>query len=298
MTKAILSVAVLAVVLLAFPVAASGGGAEVDAKQDGGTSEIALEDARPGTVIPSPAAPAWVFECEWDQWTAELVEALVEAGQSANADAYLIHHPDEDSDEWGVVWCPLGVDTGGAFPVGLRYIWPLTRRPPQVVLDWIVAQAYASVEVPVQVGWAAPFGDDDAPFITQFPTWLWVEPEVWSPRQATTSPPVFGITATVTVTPVNVTFTGAEGEVINCGPNWAPIYNFNVKEEDQHSDCTLTYHHSSAVGEWTLSSTITWQATYTCSAFCGPGTLPPFTITNTRPVTVAELQAVLVAPSQ
>jgi hypothetical protein len=165
------------------------------------------------------------------------------------------------------------------------------------VLEWLVDYAYALVEIPVQVGWSAPFGDEDAPLITQLPTWLWVDPEVWAPRSATT-PEVFGITATVTVTPAEVVFEGADGEVVGCGPNLGPPYDFDRAEEDQHSDCTLTYHHSSAVGEWSLTSAITWEVTYTCSpAVCGPGTLPPVTIANTRPVRVAELQAVLVAPS-
>jgi hypothetical protein len=165
------------------------------------------------------------------------------------------------------------------------------------VLDWLVAYAYALVEVPVQVGWGAPFGDEDAPMITQLPTWLWVEPDVWSPRSATT-PDVLGLRATVTVTPTNVTFTGPDNETVDCGPNLGPAYDFTRAEEDQHSDCTLTYRHSSDVGDWELTSTITWDVTYFCSPVeCPPGIMPPLTVTNTRPVRVAELQAVLVAPT-
>ncbi|MCP5035403.1 MAG: hypothetical protein GY939_26690 [Actinomycetia bacterium] len=201
----------------------------------------------------------------------------------------------EPDQEWSVVFCGSGVDTGGALPTGVLSAWRIGDRPPQVVLDWLVDYAYASVEIPAQVGWSAPFGDEVAPVITQLPTWLWIEPAVWGPRSATT-PPVFGITATVTITPVNVSFEGADGEVVDCGPNLGPVYDFNQSEEAQHSDCTLTYHHSSAVGDWSLVSTITWEVTYTCSAFCGPGTREPFTVVNTRDVRVAELQAVLTTP--
>jgi len=128
--------------------------------------------------------------------------------------------------------------------------------------------------------------------VTQLPTWLWIEPAAWSPQSATT-PPVFGITATATATPINVSFEGADGEVVDCGANTGPAYDFNRSGEDQDSDCVVTYRHSSAVGDWPLRSSVTWQATYACSAYCGSGSFPPYTVTSTRPVRVAELQAIL-----
>jgi hypothetical protein len=252
------------------------------------TVEIAATVA--GSTVRSPGAPDWVLQCAWTVWSTPEVVAHFAGIEGMTASVAI---DESDDTQWSVVFCDSSVDTGGALLTGWINAWPVGEPPPQAVLDWLVAYAYALVDVPVQVGWAAPFGDDQAPLITQLPTWLWVEPEAWGPRSATT-PPVFGVTATVTVTPVNVTFEGADGEVVDCGPNLAPVYDFDLADHEQHSDCTLTYHHSSAVGEWSLTSIVTWEVTYVCSAFCGPGTLAPLTVVNTRPVRVAELQAVLV----
>ena len=282
----------LLVLVAAGPVHAGGIDA-TGSTTTGDSASVELEGVVPGSFFTSPAVPDWVLACNWDVWTTE--EVLSYFGQFQD----FVLQPDVaggDPDErWSVVYCGTSVDTGGAVPTGVLRAWRIGERPPQAVLDWLVAYAYASVQIPAQVGWSAPFGDDQAPMITQLPTWLWVEPEVWAPQSATT-PPVFGITATVTVTPLNVTFEGADGQVVDCGANLAPVYDFSRAEEDQHSDCTLTYHHSSAVGEWHLTSTVTWGVTYICSAYCGPGTLPSLTATSTRPVQVAELQAVLVNP--
>ena len=163
------------------------------------------------------------------------------------------------------------------------------------MLEWLRDSAYASMQLPVQVGDSAPFGDENAPMITQLPTWLWIDPTVWTPVSLTSDIIFDSFSATVTATPTNITFVGAD-DAINCGPNLGPAYNFNLPGNAQRSDCTLTYHHSSAVGDWNLASTITWEITYTynCPQTCGSGTLNDLTITNTRTVRVAELQAILI----
>ena len=198
------------------------------------------------------------------------------------------------------MFCTPGSEAQGLNPsvwvTGILSTWPLDDGLPRIVEDWLVASAYASVRLPVQVGDSAPVGDRDAPLITQLPTWLWVDAALWQPVSATTAP-VFGVTATVTATPRRVVFENGV-DVVDCGANLGPVYDFSRDEEDQRSDCTLTYHHSSAVGDWTLSSTVWWEATYTCSAGCGPGTLPPYVVRNTRDVRVAELQAVLLPPER
>jgi hypothetical protein len=161
-----------------------------------------------------------------------------------------------------------------------------------IIQDWIVAQAIASVPIPVQVGLSAPFGDDAAPMITQLPSWLWVDEAVWQPVSAT-PPPVFGATATATATPYRVEFFGPDGDYVDCGPNSGPVYDFSLPEDAQSSDCTITFRHSSSVGEFELVSKIYWEITWVCTNFCGSGTLDaPFTTTRTRAVRVAELQAI------
>jgi hypothetical protein len=204
-----------------------------------------------------------MLACTWDVRTRADLDALY-AGSGVPVGVTPVGGGADPEEQWAVVFCPASPEARAANPgvvfTGILEAWPVGGPPPQVVLDWLIARAYASVEVPVQVGRAAPAGDEEAPFIAQLPTWLWVDPLVWVPRSATT-PPVFGVTATVTATPVNVAFEGADGERVDCGANTGPSYDFDLDEDEQSSDCTLTYRHSSSIGDWTLSSTITWEVT-------------------------------------
>lgn len=253
-----------------------------------------------GETVTGPGVPAWLRECRWLTWTGadkdDFFASYFGSGAPPGITTRGIGDPD---DEWGAVFCNPGPEALGISPglalTGLLDTWPLSDPPPQIVRDVLIARAYASVDLPLQIGQSAPFGDIDAPMITQLPTWLWVEPAVWAERSAT-PPPVFGISVTVTATPTNVTFEGADGEVVDCGSNLGPAYDFSVPDDAQRSDCTLTYRHSSAVGDWALQSTITWEAAFVCSSICGSGPLPDYVVTTRRDVRVAELQAILVNP--
>jgi hypothetical protein len=251
--------------------------------EDGASVELVGVDAAGGSVT-GPGAPAWLRACTWREWTRlEMSVYLAQFGAGSAPTGEDLRRSGADPDEaWGAVFCNVGPEAQGLNPsillTGLLSTWPLSEGVPRIVLDYLIARAYASIELPVQVGDAAPMGDEQAPMITQLPTWLWIDPAVWQPVSATT-PSVFGVTATVTATPARVVFEGGD-EVVDCGPNLGPAYDFNRDEEDQHSDCTLTYRHSSAVGDWTLSSTIWWEVGYSCSAGCGTGQLPPFVIRN------------------
>jgi len=255
--------------------------------------ETIVERGSGGEQIGTVPAPQWVFGCTWSVWTwGELWPH-----EGYDVPVVLVGDSDIDVDvenqRWSVVSCPRSVDTGGALFAGYLNAWPEAERPPQAFFDWLVLRTYASVRLPIQVGQGAPFGDEDAPMITQLPTWLWVDPAIWAPVSVT-SPPVFGHTATVTATPVNVVFEGAD-QVVDCGANEGPVYDFNRSGEEQDSDCTITYRHSSAVGDWDLASRITWDVSYSCSAGCNVGTLRDLVTPNSRPVRVAELQAILTA---
>lgn len=258
---------------------------------------VELEGSLAGRQVTGPGAPAWLRACSWRTWSVEEKDAyFAQFSVGVGTPAPVA----EGEEQWGVVFCNPGIDeAAGLNPAilttGVLSTWPLTDGLPQVVLDYLIALGYASVEIPVQVGDAAPFGDDDTPLIAQLPTWVWVDPAVWQPRSATT-PPVFGVTATVTATPTRVVFDNSAGDEVDCGANLGPPYDFARADDEQQSSCTLTFRHTSAVDDWTLSSTIWWTVTYACSSDCGTGTLPPFVVRNTRPVRVAELQAVLLPP--
>ncbi len=227
----------------------------------------------------------WVLDCTWFQLPAtELPAYLTGTGGAGNIPADTIDDPEQP---WSIVEC-----TG----IGTLNFWPTGDPLPDNIRDWLVARARAAVAFPIQIGQAAPFGDNNAPLITQLPTWLWIDETVWTPISATPTP-VFGHTATATATPTNVTFAANTGETIDCGPNLGPPFNFSLPDNAQTSPCTLTYRHSSAINDWTLTTTITWAITWTCTPTCGTGTLANQTITTTRPVRVAEYQALNIAPN-
>jgi hypothetical protein len=250
-----------------------------------------------GEVVRGPGAPEWLRACSWFPVTLLGVEGYFTQFGSSGPTVEELRAAGRDPDErWAMVFCRPGPEAVGVSPsvllTGVLAAWRLGDPPPQVFMDWLVATAYASVELPVQVGDSAPLGTVTVPMITQLSSWLWISDSVWVPRSATAS--VFGVSATVTATPVRVWFEGAEREWVDCGANTGRPYNFNLRDDQQHSNCVVTYHHSSAVGDWSLSSTIEWEASYTCSVGCPPGRLPDYVVTNTRPVVVAEIQAVLV----
>lgn len=259
------------------------------------TVEVSLEGGIEGQTITGPGAPEWLQACRYEVLSGPAVADVLNivTGSTPNSS-----RPADPDDEWGALFCPGSPQAVAVTPnvalTGLLAAWAIGDAPPQIVLDVLIARSRAAIELPLQVGQGAPFGDVDAPLITQLPTWLWIEPAVWSPRSAT-PPAVFGVAVTATATPTNVTFANDAGDVVDCGANSGPAYDFSRSDDDQSSDCVLTYRHSSAVGEHTLTTTITWDVTYACTAFCGSGALPGFTITTTRPVRVAEMQALLIA---
>lgn len=274
----------------------------VDAQSGPNGPEIVITGVQGQTSVVGPGMPEWMRQCRWEQMSRldyDIYSAQrLPVGEVPTAEEYVELGLDPD-EPWGVVFCStsdpdvLAYNPGIVF-TGVLDAWPITETPPQFILDWIVARAYASVEIPLPTGDSAPYGDSDAPMITQFETWLWIDSGVWQPVSAT-PPAVFGTTATVTATPYQVIFAG-DGERIDCGDNAGAIYNFAVAEDAQSTICGLTYRHSSSVGSYSLATTIKWEVNWVCNQFCGSGSLPDYVMTTSRPVIVAELQAIGTAP--
>jgi hypothetical protein len=303
MTAAVAVALAISVGVLGSPAAAQGGdggslpdgdvGADVWAA--GGRLDVSLNVAVRGLRVIGPGLPAWLRQCHWHQMTNDEFTQFIHASSGV---AGLLRTNGSVKD-WNVVFCPDGPEA--QLQVGDRWLfsntaildaWQIDERPPQRFIDWAIARSAASVELPVQIGDSAPFGDKKAPMITQLTTWVWIGQETWTPITVTPEP-IFGVGVTVTATPYRVVFKGGD-DTVDCGNNTGPPYNFNLEDAQQHSNCTVTYHHTSAVKDWDLSSTIWWRISYACSAFCGSGTRPDMVINNIRPVTVAEIQAILV----
>lgn len=131
----------------------------------------------------------------------------------------------------------------------------------------------------------------DRPQLVGLATWLWVT-DPWVPRTASAS--LGGVTATVTATPSQITWSPGDGSpTLRCdGPGTV----FDEHHPDRPSSCAHTYQRRSTVdgpdGAFALTATITytveWRAT---NGQAGP--LDPITRTATVPVTVHEAQAVI-----
>lgn len=108
--------------------------------------------------------------------------------------------------------------------------------------------------------------------LVNLPTWLGVEN--W--RDNTVSASEGGLTITVTARPVSVLWQMGEGSVTCSGPG--NRYNPGIREENQSTDCSWTYKHSSAgqPGEKyqasaTLRYAVTWSASNGESGSLGTG---------------------------
>ena len=303
----LISVGSLSVLFFAAPpVSAEIGDGQGNVLVTGGSGpngpEIVISGGSGGATAVGPGLPSWMLGCTWTvmsyfEYNLYAWQRFPIGDQPIKAD-YIALGWDPDQ-PWSVVFCNttdpnvIAYNPGIVF-TGILEAWEISSAPPQIVLDWIVARSAASVSLPVSIGTSSPAGDVAAPLITNFATWLWIDPSDWQPHSATAAP-VFGTSATVTATPYEVIF-ASDGEVMSCGNNAGSIYNFAIDDDAQSTSCAMTWSNSSDVGSYTLNVTIRWRVTWACNQFCGTGSLPDFVITSSRPVRVAELQAVGLAP--
>ncbi len=283
--------------------AAGGVNGSGDLETNGADTTLTIEDVLGGVSV-SPSVPAWMLECTWKRSTR--VEAAIQSfyyeffHQNGAEDRQviidrMIAQDQDPEDPFWLMYCPNNATTRSINPevafINLFASWQVGDSPPQYVIDILVAQTMASVEITPQIGQGAPYGDVDAPMITQLPTWLWVEPAVFQPITET-SPVVFDVySVTVTGVPTGLTFKTTEGDAANC-PDGGKPYDFGRSDDAQSTDCSVTFRHSSAVTDHVLSSTIIWTFDWACNPGCGGAPLGDIPITVNRDVRVAELQAV------
>jgi hypothetical protein len=129
-------------------------------------------------------------------------------------------------------------------------------------------------------------------------TWLWVDPSTWRPLSSTAS--VAGVSVTVTAVPERVTWQMGDGTTLVCRGPGRP-YNPALSDEQQSTDCSHIYRHTSA-GEpdqtFEIIATTEWHVTWTVSGAAGGGDLGVVRRTSPPlPVRVGEVQAVNVRPN-
>jgi hypothetical protein len=128
--------------------------------------------------------------------------------------------------------------------------------------------------------------------VVNVPTWLWVDPATWGPRSATASVP--NETATVTATPVSVTWTMGDGRRVVCSGPGTPYTGGDPAAPSP--DCGHVYRRSSA-GQaglrYPVTATTSWRISWVASGVvAASGTLEPLARTATTSLRVAEAQTV------
>lgn len=266
---------------------------------DGNQAGYELEGVQQlGGVVRGPGVPAWLRECSWQEMAHDEFTAFVHS-LSGVGGSVAVGSGDRS---WKVVLCSTApaaqLAAGDRWGFGVTNIleaWQVGDPVPRRFIDWLIAYGYSLVDIPLQVSSSSPAGDTVAPLIAQLDTWLWIDSSDWATRSATT-PAVFGVTATVTAEPYSVVFRTSEGEVIDCQDNLGAVYDYSRPGGAQSTGCSVVYRDASSVADQTLTSTVRWRVTYSCSSSaCPSGTLPDFVITTTRDVRVAEIVGVGIA---
>ncbi|MGH9027227.1 MAG: hypothetical protein ACRDWD_14095 [Acidimicrobiia bacterium] len=130
--------------------------------------------------------------------------------------------------------------------------------------------------------------------VVRFATWLWLEGCAWAPRSRTAAIP--GLSATVTVSPVEVHWEMGDGSVMRCagpGVRWNP----EVPAEAQSTDCSYVYRRSSSdqpEQSYLVTATVGWEVSWSASNGEG-GTLPAVLASSSSAVRVGEVQTIVEA---
>lgn len=259
-------------------------GGRSDSSQGDTVTSVVWETIAGGSGTASVARPpAWLALCTWTQMA---------AGEPVPNDLVDGEYVDGFEEDTWLVTCPAEtlLETGlGDAQSGILAYFPVGTVP-QPLIDALRREAYEQTPVVAFYPGSAPAGSIDAPLITRFPTWLFVDETAWGPVSATASIPPLSITATAT--PVETTWIGGDRpEMVTCGSGTA--FDLSLPFEDQTTDCAMSWIHSSAMAEHELSLDVRWEVRFECSAICGAGPLPDIVTSSSRTVRVAEVQALV-----
>jgi hypothetical protein len=166
---------------------------------------------------------------------------------------------------------------------------------PQVTPQQLMIQAYGELRVPsLSPATAPPLGHDG---LVGLPEWFWVPPAGWHALSITVSTgPVW---ATVTATPVGLTFEpGAGISPVSCqGPGTA--YDPATPAPSQSTDCSYTYLQPSAAlpgNVYQASVSITWRIDWVGSGGAGGVLAPALSVPVPLAIPVAQGEALVTTP--
>ena len=178
----------------------------------------------------------------------------------------------------GTVWVPngpVGAGRGAAAPVALP--------PPAAVL---AREAADQLLLPAPRLEMSPAADRDQ--VVGFPTWLWLDPESFSPRTRTVAVP--GESVTARAIPVSTSWVSGDGSTLTCTGAGTP-YTPGGTPTAASPDCGHTYLRPSLGqpgGRYPVTVTTRWQISWAGAGQAG--VLPELSRTAVGSLRVAEVQ--------
>jgi hypothetical protein len=131
------------------------------------------------------------------------------------------------------------------------------------------------------------------PQLVRLPTWLWIDPRLWTPR--TTSASVPGVVVTATATPLRVSWATDDDSVVTCtgpGTPWLTPVNDPTAASPT---CGHIYVRGSSSAPGGVFNGDSHGVVVSHLVGVGQGgTLPDLTTTSTTTVRVNEVQALVV----
>jgi hypothetical protein len=164
-------------------------------------------------------------------------------------------------------------------------VWSPQRTDPETVARQ--ALQYTALPDPA-IGMSPP---PSRGAVVNLPQWLWIDPGIWAPTNATAT--IDGVTVTTSANPERVVFDMGNGDQVVCAGPGTP-YDPDRPEAEQRSDCTYTYGTSSAgqpAGAYVVTATVEWRVTWTALGAAGGGDLGVVRRSASQPLPVAEIQS-------
>lgn len=198
----------------------------------------------------------------------------------ADDDAFPLYEPDgtrlqSPTGRWLLRWCDGQI------------VSDLVPEQPAVDPAVLAAQARDSIPIPSPVIGTSPSSGGGT--YAQVRTWLWVDDRWWQERTATAS--AGGVSATVTATPVQTSWTTGDGDTFTC-PGPGVVWRPGMAEDA--TDCSHIYRRSSAGeldGQFAVTVTVQFDVRWTSSLGTG-GTLDGVNRSASTTLRVGEIQAI------
>jgi len=193
----------------------------------------------------------------------------------------------------GQAWAELAC--GGTLPGVVVILVSIAAGTQQVTPQQLMLEAYGELRVPsLSPATAPPRGLDG---LVGLPEWFWIPAASWHPLSVTVR--AGAVWATVTATPVGLTFEpGAGISPVTCqGPGTA--YDPAEPADSQHSGCSYIYLQPSAGlpgSVYQASVSITWRVNWTGSEGAGGVLASALSVPVAFTIPVAQGEALVTTP--